>query len=143
MKRGTPEHPKMRLLAKKLGVSLPQAIGTMELLWHWASRYAIQGNIGKWKNEIIAQAVYWDDDPDLLVNALCDSGWIDADPVHRYVIHDIKDHADNTWRQNLVDAGLTWWDGSSPRNEKPGRPNKKTPGKLQGNSRDIPDNLVS
>jgi len=34
MKRGTPEHPKTRSLAKALGIPLPYAVGLLEMMWH-------------------------------------------------------------------------------------------------------------
>jgi hypothetical protein len=142
MKRGTPDHPKIYRLMELAGVDRPTAIGYLELLWHWAGKYAIQGDVGKWDDATIAQAcgvtVVTRRDRFLtaaakLVTALTESGWLDRQPApHRLVIHDIKDHADNTWRQNLEDAGLTWWDGTPPRREKVGRPKSK-------NSRETPE----
>lgn len=127
MKRGTIEHPKMLMLEAQLGIARYEVVGIMESLWHWASRYAIQGDIGKWSNVAIAKGIGWSKDPDSLIDALISSGWVDQiDGTERLVIHDVKDHADNTWKQNLEDAGLKWWDGSRPRNKGQGsRPDRK------------------
>ena len=128
MKRGTPDHPKVLMLAaelRRLGIPMPRvaAIGILEMLWQWAARYAIQGDIGRWPDEIIESALEWSGEPGALLDALIRTRWVDEVPEpHRLVIHDIHDHADNTWRQCLEDAGLTWWDGRPARREKPGRP---------------------
>jgi hypothetical protein len=41
------------------------------------------------------------------------------------VIHDITDHAEETWRARLARAGYTWWNGAPARREKRGRPSPK------------------
>ena len=80
MKRGTPEHPKMLMLQALLGIEKFQAVGILECLWHWASRYAIQGDVGKWPNKAIALGIGWNpDDADRLVDALVQAGWLDLD----------------------------------------------------------------
>ena len=138
MKRGTQEHPKMLMLQAKLGLTKWQAVGLLESLWAWTARYAIQGDVGKWPDEVIALGIDWRDAPDRLIKALVTSRWLDrVDGAARLVIHDLADHADNTWRQCLVDAGLTWWDGSSVRKTQRGRPTRvsnTSPGILQRNS---------
>ena len=58
MKRGTPNHRKMHRLARCLRVSLAEAVGTMELLWHWVADYLPRGDIGKSENWEIAAAVH-------------------------------------------------------------------------------------
>jgi len=140
MKRGTPDHPKTIMLAMELekiyathrrkgsfgGKS--EAVGLLEVLWDWCSKYAIQGDIGKWPDEVIANGIGWIWSGKELIYALVQSRWLDKAPEpFRLVIHDIKDHATNTWRQNLEDAGLTWWDGSDPRKYKLQKNSRKTP----------------
>jgi hypothetical protein len=113
MKRGTPDHPKTLMLCDLLGIRKFQAVGILESIWHWAARYAIQGDIGKWSNSAIAKGIEWDGNPDELIGALVKVGWLDEVKLpHRLVIHDIQDHADNSWRQSLSDACLTFWDGT-------------------------------
>lgn len=118
MKRGTISHPKMEALIELLGIPRYSAVGILECLWDWSRRYAIQGNVGKWPDKTIAKAIGWKGQPEKLVNALVDTGWLDRHPRERLVIHDIQKHADNTWRQCLQDSGLNWWDGSEPRSRK-------------------------
>ena len=131
VKRGTPEHPKVVRLAKVLGVRRYVAVGLLEMLWHFTARYAIRGDVGRWSDDEIATALDWDGRPDQLIGALVECRFLDAHTAHRLVVHDITDHADNSWRQCLTDAGLPFWDGSSPRRVQPGRP-------PSGNSRETP-----
>lgn len=144
MKRGVPDHPKLYLLQLELerlmidhgvpaevcrGISRTYTIGLLERMWHWCARYAIRGDIGRWPDRIIAEAVGWPYDAAQLIEALVATRWLDQvdDPAIRLVVHDVGDHADNTWRQCLVDAGLTWWDGADPRGPR-GRPSSSARG---------------
>ena len=54
-----------------------------------------RGDIGRMDNESIAIECDWpaDQDPDVLIDALEDTGWLDEHPEHRLVIHDWNDHA--------------------------------------------------
>lgn len=144
MKRGTIDHPKMDMLAAELRIPKPYAVGILETLWHWAPRFAIQGDIGKWPDASIAKGTGWDGPAENFIDALVKSGWIDrVDGPARLVIHDVQDHADNTWKQNLEDAGLRWWDGSRPRMKGQGkRPDlKPKKDKKKSTSRQLQDNL--
>jgi len=152
MKRGTIEHPKTLRLQCALGVERWQAVGILESLWHWAARYAIRGDIGRWTNQEIAAGIGFTGDADKLIESLINSGWLDVveDTKIRLVIHDIADHADNSWRENLANAGLKFWNGKQARSGKSGRPkkkqeqknlqiiSKKTPKKLKENSKESP-----
>lgn len=108
MKRGTPDHPKTFELAELLGVTWLEALGVLELLFHITSRYAPQGNIGKWSDEIICQHFRdrrWTRHPDKLINALVESGWLDRDPDYRLIVHDWEEHADQSTRKTLKSRG--------------------------------------
>ena len=96
-----------------------EAVGVLETLWDWASKYAIQGDIGKWPDDVIAHGIGWLYSGKELISALITSRWVDVAPEpFRLTIHDIQDHAQNCWRQNLENAGLTWWDGTPARKYK-------------------------
>lgn len=84
----------MRRLARALKINRAWAVGIMECLWHWAARFAPQGDIGRHSNEDIAEACCWEADPSVLVQTLIDCGWIEKDAKHRLVIHDWHDHCD-------------------------------------------------
>ena len=96
MKRGTPDHPKTRLLAAKLKLKRFQAVGVLESIWHFTAQYAKRGDIGKWSDEEIASAIEWDGDPSELIAALVAARLLDEDPTHRLLVHDWETHADQT-----------------------------------------------
>lgn len=70
-------HPKTIRLAKKLNISIPAAIGHLHMLWWWALDFAPDGNLSKFESFEIAHACMWENDPDLLINALLFSGYLD------------------------------------------------------------------
>lgn len=145
MKRVALSHPKMQMLTEEIekvyarhgrdidGLrSHALAVGIMESLWGWAAQYAPRGDIGRWSDAAIARGVSWELPPNDLIEILLRSRWIDrAEEPFRLVIHDVKDHASNGWRQKLEDKGWTWWDGSPPRKYKliKNKRAKKTPQK--------------
>jgi len=95
MKRGTIEHPKMKRLARELGIEHLLAVGIMEALWHWTARYAPAGDIGKHSDADIADGIGYRGDMSRLVQTLADVGFIDRCERHRLIIHDWPDHADD------------------------------------------------
>lgn len=105
MKRNTIDHPKMRRLARRVG-GRALAVGIMECLWQFTARFAIRGDIGRRTNEEIADAVYWEGDPDELVGYLVECGWLDEDSEHRLVVHDWHEHMDNSARKTLRNQGV-------------------------------------
>lgn len=102
MKRGAPEHKKMKRLAALLQIPLAQAVGTMELLFHFASRQAPEGDIGSHPDEDIAHAVHWNKKPATLISALLEAAWLDPNEKYRFIIHDWPDHADDSVRKWLT-----------------------------------------
>jgi len=79
MKHGTPEHPKMKALARELGICRAHAVGIMECLWHWSGTYALHGGLGGFNAEQLAEEVCWSQDPQKLLAALKSTGWLDED----------------------------------------------------------------
>lgn len=112
MKRGTPRHPKLQHLAELLKCSMAEAVGTLELLWHFTAEFAPQGDIGKYDDRRIEAALGWHQSRwrkrGDLIRALSESHWVDINPVHRLIIHDWHDHADESVRKRLTRAGLTF-----------------------------------
>jgi hypothetical protein len=96
IKRGTPDHPKARALAQRLGLRRFEIVGLLESLWHFAAGYAKRGDVGRFTDEEIASHLEWRGAADELVAALVDSRWLDRCPCHRLRVHDWKDHADQT-----------------------------------------------
>jgi hypothetical protein len=70
-------HPKTLRLARRLGVSLPAAIGHLHLLWWWALEYAPDGNLAVFSDEEVAQACCWEGTAVSLRRALTAVGFLD------------------------------------------------------------------
>lgn len=95
MKTGTTDKMKFKKLKRKLGLDLWGTVGVLESLWQATYANASDGAIGRLTNEDIAASLEWHGDPDALVDALVDCGWLDADPVpnrFRLVVHDWSEH---------------------------------------------------
>lgn len=109
MKRGTGDHPKTHRLARFLGVRPVEALGILNALLDWAYYNAIRGDVGKWDDHEIAAGARCEHvaGPDF-VRALTDAGWLDRHPTHRLVIHDLDQHADDTWKKQVARKGWTF-----------------------------------
>jgi hypothetical protein len=105
MKRGTPDHPKTKTLARELGIPRYAAVGLLEGTWHFTARHAIRGNIGKWSDSEIADGVGWDGDPKKFVDAMVSARFFDRSDEFRIVVHDWCDHADDSVRKTLKNRG--------------------------------------
>ena len=64
MKNNTPELMNFKRLQRRLGVNTAQLVGHLELLWIATAKNAPEGDIGRFSNEDIAIACYWEGDPD-------------------------------------------------------------------------------
>ena len=106
MKRGTPEHPKTKDLCARLHLPLWGAVGILESLWLFTQKFAVRGDIGKFSDEAIAEAIGWKKDPDKLIRALVDAKWLDGCDCHRLLVHDWKDHCDQTVQRVAAKRGL-------------------------------------
>ncbi len=96
MKRGTPRHPKTYILAKTLGIRLPEAVGILEMLWHHANQHTPCGDIGSLPDEAISEAVCWHKKPSSLIDGLVSSRWLEKDLEHRLILHDWPDHCEQS-----------------------------------------------
>lgn len=76
---GLRDHPKTARLRRRLGVSLPQAIGHVVLTWTWAVRYAPTGDLSRFDGDVIADAAGWEDDAGQFVRAMIAAGFLDED----------------------------------------------------------------
>lgn len=107
MKRTAIDHPKFRRLAQLLNVRMHVAIGVCELMYHFTSKHAIQGDIGKWPDEDIAVAVDWPaENAGKLIEALVEVRLLDKSERFRLVVHDWHDHADDSTKKTLVNRKL-------------------------------------
>jgi len=114
MKRGAPDHPKMRRLARRLGLPHMAAVGCMEMLWHWTARYAQDGAVGRYCDDDIADALHWTNPAERLITALVESGFVDRDETHRLVLHGWSEHCEDAVHMSLARARLRFADGSAP-----------------------------
>lgn len=87
-------HPKLKKLSRRLGISKQEAVGYLHLLWWWALDYAQNGQvIPPHENEDISDAVEWQGDPDVFINAMIDAGFLERSTDNALVIHDWYDYA--------------------------------------------------
>ena len=92
MKLACYTHIKTLKFQRALNLSKWQAVGILESLFLLAAQNAPAGNIGKYANDEIALFMEYFGDPDELVSALIDSGYVDADDDERLVIHGWIEH---------------------------------------------------
>jgi len=119
MKRGCPDHPKVKWLARTLDIPVYGAVGLLELLWHAAAKYARRGNLGRFSDQDIADLVHWERLASELVNGLVECHWLDRHPTYRLVVHHWEQHADDAVKKTLRNRGETFitipeTDGTKP-----------------------------
>lgn len=114
-------HPKTRKAARRLEISIPQMVGHLHLLWHWALDYADTGDLGAHDNEDLALGAMWDGDPDQFVEVLTTVGYIDDDRT----LHHWMDY-----------AGRLVADRIRKRDERAARASTDSPRTVQGQSVD-------
>lgn len=87
-------HPKLAKLRRALRLDHWQVVGLLEYLWKLTREHASDGAIGKFDNDEIAEHIHCPDhiEPDDLVAALVEAGWLDECPINRLVVHDWADH---------------------------------------------------
>lgn len=134
MKLDALDHPKTFDLAARLGVELPTALGHLELLWAFTGKQSPQGNIGKWPDGAISRACYWMGRPELFIQALQEAGFLDADPTHRFTVHDWNEHAPRWVKSKLKSLGQSLLgdvseDASDDGGDDTGAPSKGSEGK--------------
>lgn len=115
MKDGAPNHEKMHKLAEALDIKWPHAVGIMELLWHFTSKYCPQGDIGKSTDKHLAKVVGWHGKPSTLVSGLLTAGFVDPCEGARLVVHDFPQHCNDSVHTALYRAGKCFADGTKPK----------------------------
>ena len=86
------QHPKTRKLARLLGTSIPTAIGHLNLLWHFALKFAPDGDLSRFDSAEIADGCMWEGTPETLCEALETCEWIDRADEGNCAIHDWNDY---------------------------------------------------
>lgn len=107
----------MHGLARRLCIPRYRAIAIVEMLHHFAAKYTLAGDVGRYDDEALAAAVEWDGDPHELIAGLIAKGsnWLDPHPEHRLVVHDWPDHCDPFVHMALARAKQTFADGTIPK----------------------------
>lgn len=93
--RAVIDHPKFAALKARLGTTRGATLGYLEAVWHFTGRFTPHGNLGKYSDAEIEGWVEWDGEQGALIGALVACRWIDADDVHRLVVHDWRKHCDD------------------------------------------------
>lgn len=101
--QGTDRHPKTRKFCRRLGLSVPAAVGHLHMFWWWAMDFAEDGDISKFEAEDIADAMEYDGDSEALLTAMIDAGFIDETQSGR-AIHDWYDYAGKLIERRKNDA---------------------------------------
>lgn len=115
MKKTGIDHPKISEFSEILGISMSHAIGIMECLWHFTAKHSPKGDIGKWSDRAIADAVYWPaSDSERLINALVCSRMIDVRDDVRLVVHDWSEHCEDSVHIALARKRELFADGKMP-----------------------------
>jgi hypothetical protein len=115
MKAGTPQKTKFRALQQVLNARRYVVVGILELLWELTARDAPHGDIGRFTDEAIAEAL--DVEPALarrVVNALTATGWLDEHERYRLVVHDWPEHAPYFVHTSLARKAERFADGTMP-----------------------------
>jgi hypothetical protein len=84
-------HPKTQKLARILGLSKPTVVGHLHYLWWWATDYAQDGDLSRFDALDIAIGAEWEGNPDLFLDALIRSGFVDQGDA--MTIHNWDDYA--------------------------------------------------
>lgn len=115
MKRGSLSHPKIRKLARLIDMPPFAAMGLLEALTHWAFTYAMDGGIGKFDDDEIADGVGWRGKPADMMQALFEAKLVAQHDHFRWVIHDWHEHADTATHMAMARANRWFWDGQMPK----------------------------
>jgi len=99
MKRATIRHPKLLHLASLLRMPPYAALGLLEALLDWTFDFAREGDVGRFSDAQIAQGIGYPGDPARMICALIDARWLDRCATHRLVVHNLPEHAPESWRR--------------------------------------------
>ena len=112
MKAGTTAHIKFKRLMRELRLTEWQTVGVLESLWMLTSRSHVAGDIGVSENADIAIGIGWEDDEDVLINALVKTGWLDESNYYRLTVHNWERHCPNYIKGNMAKYGKSFAEGS-------------------------------
>ncbi len=96
-------HPKVARLASTLGIDRHNTLALLHLFWWWCVDFAPTGDITRFTATEISCGAEWSGDPQTLLDALTETGWIDQTAKRRRV-HDWDDFAGKWIRRALAQA---------------------------------------
>lgn len=85
--QATDRDPKTRKFCRATGLDTPTAVGSLHMFWWWALDWAPSGDISKYEAIDIAEAVHFNGDPELLLSALIDAGYVAKTMVGREIVN--------------------------------------------------------
>lgn len=136
MKSNTPELMKFKRLQRRLGVTTAQLVGHLELLWIATAKNAPEGDIGRFTDEDISIACYWEGDPKMFITSLVECGWLDADSKWRLLVHNWSEHAPSYIHGVLKRHGKNFREPTKEAAKQVAKePTKETP--IAGSSEDV------
>lgn len=86
-------HRKTLRLVRLLGIDKYGVGGRLVALWHWAIDNAPDGDLGADCADILAEVMGWDGEPERLMDALTQVGYVDRAENGAYLLHDWWDYA--------------------------------------------------
>lgn len=95
-----PTNKKTLRLKSTLKIDTPQVVGHLCMLWLWSLDNAQEGDLQPFLNSEIAEVSGWKNDPDVFVDALKSSGFVDSDMR----IHDWYEYAGKLIDRRKADA---------------------------------------
>ena len=96
------DHRKLLKSADLLNIEPPHMMGILVSLWLWAIDNAPDGKLEEISPRIIARAAQWSGDPELLIEALKASEWLDECQTEDTLeIHDWEDYAGKLIEQRI------------------------------------------
>lgn len=82
------DHQKTQKLCQQLNVSVPTAVGTVHLLWHYTLKVAWEtGDLSGHLSRSISRACHWEGEPSKLISSLQECGFLDGMIVHDWVLY--------------------------------------------------------
>ncbi len=101
MKHNTINLVKFKTLSRLLGMRMYETVGVLESLWIFTLHNARDGNLSRFSALELAAWIDFDGDPDALIEALVQTGWLDRSEAGELWIHDWQEHAPN-WLKGVA-----------------------------------------
>lgn len=93
------DHPKRKRLSRLLGLDVYATIGLLNCLWWWAMDYAPDGDLSRYDPFDVADGIDYPGDPDELMAALREAGFLDD-----MQLHDWDEYGEKLYRRRLANA---------------------------------------